>query len=323
MTKLKNIAEKCGVSISTVSTAINHPHKISPQVREKILDEIKRTGYKIKKDKIKKIGLICNHFENYYFGDFYNEVIFGIMQEAMNQQIDIRILESPITDHSLIHEVNGVIFIGRSYKEDIEKIRKFNIPLVLAGHPNSETPNLPTIYFNRVQNTELLTTFLQNCGHSNIGVIYGETDPNDVIGNEFLDTIKKNLPDIKEDNIFKVNIHEIQTVEITWNKILSKIPKITALMCFSDLIAYYIYKCAQKYNVSIPEDISITGYDGLNIPRYLCTPNPSLTTVYCEKKELGIRSVNYLCKLIMNETKEKTIQLHGNLVIGDSICRIK
>ena len=82
MTKitLKDIAKACKCGLSTVSTALHHPAKLSPNIVEHIVDKATELGYfKNKKLEIKKLLLVCNNLHNHFFGEYYSEVLYGVL----------------------------------------------------------------------------------------------------------------------------------------------------------------------------------------------------------------------------------------------------
>ncbi|MFC1517934.1 LacI family DNA-binding transcriptional regulator, partial [Candidatus Margulisiibacteriota bacterium] len=105
MANLKDIAKKCGVAISTVSTALNHPHKISIEVREKIMAVANEIGYFRKKGELalKKVLIIADNYQNYFYGEYYQDVIFGVQQKLSEQKVAMLILSGFEIDYSEIY----------------------------------------------------------------------------------------------------------------------------------------------------------------------------------------------------------------------------
>lgn len=324
MTTLKQIANQCNVSPSTVSLVLNKPHKISKDIRDKVYDVVIKMGYlKEHHHDLKQIGLVFNNFHKEFFGDFYSEVIYGILQKTAKLNANIRLFTDFDVDYYDIHDLQGLIFVGKTPDIYYEKAVKFKIPFVNCGHPNYRYPEVPTVYLSRTMNTINLVRFILNCGHKNIAYILGERDSKDIIRREFIDAIKENNPYFSPNQVFEANYDDIQTVEIVWNSIISSQPKITAVMCANDLLAYYLYTCARKYNYVIPEDISITGFDGIHFPRHIQEPSPSLTTVIGNRIDLGEKGLELLAGILQGTLpSEKLISLDGSLAIKNSVKRI-
>jgi DNA-binding LacI/PurR family transcriptional regulator len=120
--------------------------------------------------------------------------------------------------------------------------------------------------------------------------------------------------------VFVADYEHLQTVDIVWSKILSSKPKYTAIMCVNDLIAYYVYELAERDHINIPEDISVTGFDGITFPRFVLPPQPSLTTAKGDRVYLGRKSVELLLDLKPSELEH--ILLPSEIIVGKSVKRI-
>ncbi|MFC1478655.1 LacI family DNA-binding transcriptional regulator [Candidatus Margulisiibacteriota bacterium] len=320
MSTLKDIAKKCGVSTAAVSLALNHPQKISREVREKIYAAIKETGYYKPKDSINRIGVVFNGFRNFYSVEFYNEVIYGVLQKCADLKIDVRIMDHFDVEYSDIHDRQGFVFVGRVPDSFIANALKFKMPFVNAGHPSRSFPDIPCVYYERAEYTKVLVEFLLNCGHKNIALL---TSGNEIIDEEVLTTFAKVNPYFKEEFVFEADVYQIDTAEVILNKLLSFAPKITAVMCTTDLVAYLLYMLADKYKIKIPEDISVTGYDGITLPRFLPNPQPRLATVCTDPAEVGRQSVELLYSMALNlPVESEIIKLSGVFRPGNSVSRI-
>lgn len=323
MNTLKEIADKLNISVSTVSLAINKPHKISTEVRQKIYDVINEHGYK-KTDKVnvENIGIVMSSISKYFGNEYYNEVLEGAFSAISQHKLNLKVFQDLKVDYSNIYGLQGMILLGKTDNDTYSKIQHYKLPAVSCGHPHPDYTNVTSIYHERTASTKLILDFLLSCGHENIAVIIGD-DPKDSIQKEFLDTIEQNNPHFKPELVFQADYENIQTVEILFNRITTLTPKITAIMCVNDLIAYYIYNYAEKYRIKIPDQISVTGFDGITIPRYLKKPEPALTTIISDRRQLGSQAVELLIQRVKNTGSTGTkVLIPGYLSIGSSVGRI-
>jgi len=328
MVKLSDIAEKCGVSISAVSLAINKPHKISREQKEKILRVAHELGYLNKKNrKISKILLVFDNFHDCYFGEYYNKVIFGILDSLYTENIAVQILSDFNVEYSDIYDNSGIVFVGKTPTAFLEKANDFKIPYVLCGHPIAD-PDTYSIRFDIERGVDELIDYVISCGHSKIGLILGETEENDIIHQAIISSCSKAL----ERNKLKLNkelieyagFNDLQTIETAVNKLLKNKVKPTVIFCSNDHFAYITYRILKKWKIKIPTDISIVGFDGIKTPFHLEPPTPTLTTVMTDHVDLGRKSIALLKDLINNPTLEqKQHLLPVQLSVGDSVKRIK
>jgi len=321
MATLKDIARDCGVSVSAVCTAINHPHKISKELREKILNRARELNYFVNKSlKIQKILLVFENYKNHFYGEYYSDVIFGITQRLSELGLEFRILSDFEIDYSEIYDYAGIIFVGKTPDTFLLRAKQYRMSCVQAGHPNP-LATAPVVYQNSVNGLTQLVEYIKNCGHQDIAVLSGETRPEDVIWSEFFGYIQKEFA-AKNITVYQADYSLIQSIEIAFTKILRR-KKTTLILCSSDLIAYYVYKAAKKYSINIPKDISVTGFDGVFIPRFVDEPWPKLTTVFSDKVEIGRQSVNLLLDILKNPKKVKLLNpLPMQISIGDSVRRL-
>ncbi len=320
---LKNIASSCNVSESTVSLAINKPYKISKQVREQIYYQIKTQGYNKILNKFQHLGLLIPNYPTMYQNEFYNDVIYGAIRKAAKHNLQLRILDNFDMDYSEIYDIQGILTIGKTPDKYYDRALKYSIPILNCGHPSATQTEIPSIYIERIAATKMMAEFVLNCGHRRIAVLLGDT-PNEVIQQEFLQAIAQTIPTFDPQLVFQADYDNLQTIEIAWNKIISQNPKVTAIMCVNDLTAYYLYMMARKYNKRIPDDISITGFDGIHLPRFFEPPMPTLTTAYVDRIALGEQSVEFMKNnfLELLSKTHLTIKISANLLIGNSVARI-
>ncbi|MDR1997132.1 MAG: LacI family transcriptional regulator [Candidatus Margulisbacteria bacterium] len=321
MATLKDIAQACNVSVSAVCTAINHPQKISKEVREKIINKARELHYFVDKTiKAQKVLLVFDNYKNYFYGEYYADVIFGITQRLSEQGIDFRILSDFRVDYAEIYDYSGLIFVGRAPDAFLERARKYKMPHVLAVNPNANYPT-PAVYQDSAHGLAQLIEYVKSCGHKNIAVLTGETDHHDIVWNEFYSVLsgafsKKNLM------LYQADYGLVQSIEIAFSKFLRDRKK-TLLFCSNDLLAYYVYKAARKYGVNIPKDISVTGFDGISFPRFMAAPQPALTTVQADRTVIGSQVVDLLIQLLNDPRKVKLLnRLPMQICIGDSVRRL-
>jgi len=226
--------------------------------------------------------------------------------------------------YSEIYENDGIVFVGKVPDSFIEKAKTFRMPYVLCGHP-SKNPEDYFLRFNIEQGINELMDYVISCGHKKIGVIIGDQGKDDPIYTAKMGAFKKFLhrENIVWDNEMLATCRHdnLQTVEIALNKLWKIKPSV--IFCGDDHIAYMAYQILKKWQVKIPEDISIVGFDGVNIPVHLEKPTPTLTTIMSNQVALGRESISSLKEVIKNPgIKDKKKILPITLFIGDSVKRI-
>jgi len=324
MIKMEDIARVCGVSKSTVSLALNMPHKISKAKRELIVQTAKEMGYFDKKAMAcTQALLVIPDFAHTYFDTYYNEVLFGIINTLQTDRVIFQLLSSFNVIYSDIYKNQGIIFLGDTPKSDIARAKTFRLPFVLCGHMVDD-PEVHSVRFDFEDGFADLLKYAQSCGHKNIALIRGTFEQEHyyekLVDKVYLKSMKS------KDNtlICPVKYSDLQTIEIAVNTILKAKPKITAILCSDDFLAYATMKVLKKLKVAVPGEMSIMGFDGINLPIYLEAPVPALTTVSVDRRRLGEESVLMLKRMINKFTiKNKQELLPVTLQVRDSVKTLR
>lgn len=321
---LKKIAQECHVAISTVSTAFNHPEKISKTTRDRIFTAAHELGYFTRKHKISTIGICTYGLEYVMWSEFYIHILEGLFQEAETQGISLKFFSpNSMLTYESIHNISGMIFIGKVAKETIQAAIKLKVPYLLCADPNIEF-SAPAIYFDNQKGAFLATEYLLSKGHINIAIILSDPSNQDFSCRERLTgyqlAFKKYGLKCSETNIFYGDYENFDLLETVLGQILRKSPQITAIFCESDIFAYKILAIAQKLGLQIPKDISLIGFDGISFPKLYFKSNQVLTTIETDMINLGKQALNFMIEIIQkNEYKNKSIILPVKLLTGNTV----
>jgi LacI family transcriptional regulator len=259
-------------------------------------------------------------------GDYYNRVIYGILDVLYKENIVLQILENFDVPYENVYENNGIIFVGKVPPEYIDKALEYKLPFVLCGHPDN-TYQYPSLHFDIKKGISDLLDYLISSGHKKIGLIIGYNHNEDFFYKTTTETFHEVLQHHQlsstEKMIANCDYENLQTVEIALNKLLKQNP--TAIYCADDHIAYVAQQILKRWDIKVPEDISIVGFDGIVLPPFLEQPNVTLTTVYTDPTALGRAAVAQLKKIILHPQSagSKHTILPVNLRIGDSVKRKK
>ncbi len=121
---------------------------------------------------------------------------------------------------------------------------------------------------------------------------------------------------MKEDRILEGNF-ECDTAVIAANRIAAMEERPTAVFCFNDTMAFGLMSRLQQLGVRVPEDISVIGYDNIELAEYF---SPPLTTVHQPKRRVGKNAFEILLERIKDKGHEKRIfEMHPEIVERDSV----
>jgi LacI family transcriptional regulator len=307
-----DVAKKAGVGIGTVSRVINNSPQISPSTREKVLKVIKELKYQpsaMAQGLARKRTNIIACVVPFFTGYFYFELLNGVQQSLSNYGYDLilynvdklekkeEILKRTIRER----KVDGVLLISMPIPDKlVSKFRESKLPIVLV---DSYHDALNSIIIENKEGAFIATEYLINLGHRRIGMINGclssvpainrlegfkaALDKYKIVYNDAL-VINVSLngdPEILHNDGF--NKKAGYTAMIDLLKLKENRP--TAVFVSSDIQATGAIKAIQEHRLKIPTDITIVGFDDIELSEYL-----GLTTVHQPMYEMGTLAVNRL-----------------------------
>ncbi|MDF1613065.1 LacI family DNA-binding transcriptional regulator [Stygiobacter electus] len=332
---LQYIAEKAKVSRMTVSRVFSGEKNVSKKTSEKIKKIAKRVGYhpnliarSLSKRKSNTIGIFVPKTRHLFLDVYITQLLSGISD--VTQEHDFRLMLFPIdykkSESDLYlsiarsHLVDGIILIKTKIKDDgLEELKSIKFPFVLVNHRNNKYNFIDS---NNIKGTKLAIEHLYNLGHRKIAFVSGSLDETNAIDrlNSYKRTMKKlNLP-IKKEWIINGEFSKEKAYEES-KKLFNQKDLPTAIFCSDDYMAIGVIERIKESGLSVPRDISVVGFDNIEISSYV---NPPLTTVHQPISMIGEKAANLLIDLI-NEKKSPPIHelLDTQLVIRKSTSRMK
>lgn len=335
----KEIAKLSGVSRSTVSRVINNYDNVPKATKEKVDKIIKKYGYTPnisaktlaghKSDIIELVisDINVNKIDNTWSGinsPYNSQIIFSVIKECKrkNQLVLINIIEneSELSTLEINHTNNfirGGIYIGFDNKDpNIINLHKKNYNIVaidIFDNQIQDKLKIKTVNCLNEEASSKATEYLIDLGHKNIGFIEGDTRLSSIERkNGFLKTMNKNklsiLPNAVQNGKFIENNGYLATKKILENK------DITAIICSNDIMAIGAMKAIYEKNLTIPEDISLIGFDN-NKLKY--ENNIELTCFYFDSFEIAQKSVNAIF-----ETDPIHLTCNCKILFGNSVKKI-
>ena len=330
---IKDIAEMAGVSIATVSRVLNNSKPVSEEVRKKVEKVLEETKFRpnalargLVKNKTNLIGVIIPQINI-----FSAKLIDGIEEIAKQNGYNIILSNSRLDreqelkalDILVEKQVDGLIISSVEINgQHAEKILKANIPAVIAGQKVSEY-NLPWVDVDNYNSIVEMVQYLLRCGHRKLAMIHGplyDQSAGFTRYKAFLDEIARQKIPRKDIRLAESNF-SIKDGYHAMEKLLRGRNLPTAVVCASDEIALGAKKCLEDRGFRIPDDISIVGFDDMDLVEII---RPKLTTVRVDFVEMGTVAMQTLLELL-NEEKEVQLEhyLDYRLMIRDSVKVIR
>lgn len=329
MVTLKDIAKRCDVSVSTVSNILNGIPKVSEETRKKVLQAIKETGYQpnyiargLRKKKTKLIGIIVEDI-SLFSAPIIIESIMSYCEEKNYRTIMVNLrlyarwkeqwyhdekeyysVLNPAIQELLSIKVDGIIYVPGHARNMSCFAEDLKIPAVMT-YGYTHTLRFPSVVIDDEKGGYDMTEYLLNMGHKRIGVIGGRKD------NIHMD---KRLLGYQRALFDGQIFYDPDLVCYgSWDRVCgyegaeTLIKKnVTAIFCFSDILAGGVYDYLEENGLEAPEDISVVGFDDQIIAEYF---RPALTTAALPLKEIGKKAAELLIQILDGETEEKTNQI--------------
>ncbi|QKS70659.1 LacI family DNA-binding transcriptional regulator [Paenalkalicoccus suaedae] len=337
MATIKDIAKIAGVSVTTVSRALNGYSDVSEKTRSRVEQVAKELKYSpnavartLVMNKSKTIGLLVSDLNRAGAKDMFTyEVMCGINDSVSDEDYDL-ILFSTNHDKQQVktytqlcqeRQVEGVIMQGvRMNDTYLTEIMDSQIPCVLID-VELEGDSVGYVSTDNVFGAQMAVKHLVNLGHKKIGFINGHDQA--LVSKKRREGYEKELTSagitIDESLIANGEFNELQA-EIVARDILTKHQDITAFFCASDLMALGAMRAIQQKGLRIPEDISIVGFDDITLAQYT---SPPLTTVSQDKYQMGYVAAKLLIGMLTNSDQARKTILDNQLIKRGSTAPVK
>jgi LacI family transcriptional regulator len=325
---LSDVARYANVSTATVSRVLNNPEKVSEVRRIQIQAAIFELGYipdgaarALASRRTKIIGVVVPTLDNAIFATCIQalqsrlkELGYTLIVASHEYDLDEELHEVKTL---LQHGIEGVMLVGATHAPKLhELLAEQQLPFVhcWAYDPNSSKPY---IGFDNKKAAYKIAQYLLDLGHREFALIVGHTDNNDRSSDRLqgsIDAIESRGLILPVKNIFKRS-YSVKQGREAMGILLKKPLRPTAVICGNDVLALGAVAQCQAAGVRVPEDVSITGFDDLDISSQLI---PALTTVHIPSAEMGKLAAEHLVAQINNETTLLHTEVGIQLMIRDT-----
>ncbi|MDF2645448.1 MAG: LacI family transcriptional regulator [Paenibacillus sp.] len=318
MVSIKDIAKKAGVSISTVSYALNGNPKVTKETSRRILAVAKELNYmpnaaarSLKKQETKIIGAFLTDFN----GAFYGELLQGI-KEVLNKKDYDLIVCSGAQSHRLLPErnIDGAIVLDSSFSSDelLQYAERGHKLVVLDRELNH--PNVNQVLLDNKAGAALAMEYLIEKGHRKIYVITGPAASFDSM--QRLQAVRQAVERHQPLAYTQIQGDFNKTAgEEAAERIIREYTEPVAVFCLNDEMAIGLYNAVKESEYRIGTHIHIIGFDNIELTQYT---EPRLATIDYSKQKWGALASEQLLKLIANEEIDHE-RIYVTLVKGDSV----
>jgi DNA-binding LacI/PurR family transcriptional regulator len=297
------VAHRAGVSTATVSRTINGSNKVAPKTAERVRRAIAALNYypntnarALGSGRSRLLGLIISDITN----PFFPELVKSFEDVAVKNGLDVIVSNTSYSkertelcvQRMLERKVDGVAVMTSEMDEHlIERLHSRQIPMVFldTGEPERGISNIVIDYGAGIDDA---VEHLVSLGHSIIGFISGPIDLSSARTRReaFLKSLKREKLSTSR-RLIEIGNHRIDGGRIAMERLLQVDPRPTAVLASNDLTAIGAIGAIHQHGLRVPEDISIVGFDDIEISAFIYPP---LTTVRLSRTEIADRAFHAL-----------------------------
>ena len=336
MISIKDVSARCGVSVATVSKALNDHSDIAEATKENVRRIAKEMGYfpnssarALKTNRTYNIGvLFVDEAQSGLTHEYFANVLDSFKVEADRNGYDITFISKhtgqknmSYYEHSKYRGVDGVVIacIDFSDPQVVELIRG-ELPVVTIDHVFD---NRSAIISDNAKGMRDLITYIYEMGHRKIAYIHGADSSvtQNRVGS-FYKTLGELGIDVSDDYVRSGIYHDPATTAKITKELLELKDRPTCIIFPDDFSTIGGMNAIKEMGLRIPEDISIAGYDGILLSQVL---EPKLTTLQQDTKALGSSAAEKLIALIENPKAYviERVVVEGNVIHGKSVRNLK
>ena len=328
---IKDIARESGYAVGTVSRVLNNHPDVSDTARAKIMEVVERHHFKLnsnakhlKQQASNGIGIIVKGSQNMLFASIVEQMQGMLIEKGLACLIYyINEMENEVETAVRIcteRRPVGIMFLGYHLPYFRERFQAINVPCVLVTNSahTMDFENLSSVSIDDTLAAKAAVEHLLANGHREIGILGGHIDKSHMAYSRYLGCKEAfeeyNVPFDSEKQYIE-SLFGMADGYSAMKQLMEKMPQLTAVFAMSDVMAVGAMRAISDSGRRIPEDVSIVGFDGLELGEYL---SPKLTTVRQNRDMIAQRSVEILLNSIDNNNGAVYETVPFSIIVGES-----
>lgn len=324
---LEDVAAVCGVSTATVSRCLSAPQRVAPATRERILAAIDSLGYSpnfgaraLASRRTGIVGAVVPTMSNAIFARGLQA-----FEEALAERGETLLMASSgydaVTEERQIRSLvargaDGLLLIGRQRRPEVYRfLQQHGIPLVIAWSYSARSRHA-CVGFDNAAAMHALTDHALRLGHTRIAYLAGERRGNDRARDRVRGAARALTAAGLDAAAMPIveTAYDMDAAADAFEILMQARPRPTLVLCGNDVQAVAAIGRARALGLAVPGDVSITGFDDLEIATVV---TPSLTTVRVPHRAMGEQAARVL--LEGRDNGVQRIDLPAEPVLRDSL----
>jgi LacI family transcriptional regulator len=306
---IKDVARESGVNTSTVSRALNNVYGVNAETRKHVMDVATRLKYRTNQmarglvtGRLHTIGLVVSDIRN----PFFAEVARGAEDAAHRAGHDLVLCNSDLKadkqmgyiDSLLAKRVDGIVMNSVAVLNDAQQdqLCASGLPIVLLNR-TADCRRFSAVLGDNLQGGEIAGNYLIDLGHTRVAHITGPRAHGNLAGR-----VKGFLKAFRDRGLPEPEVlfgeHTFAGGYESANRLLGPDRRATAIFAGNDVLAFGCIRAAIEKGIRIPDDLSIIGFDNVEISQIT---SPPLTTIDQPKYEIGKAAIEMLLGMIAKD----------------------
>ncbi len=324
---IKEISEALNVSISTVSKALNDATDIAEDTKAKIQEYAQSVGYKLKarRQPLRRICAMYERVDSDTRNNILNHVISSFTDIAIANNYEVMIdyvvskpVDFDLNDYLILNNFCAAFIVGMNFKSRIYKqIKHTTVPLVLLDNRVSDMPLISSVSSENTSAIVSAIKYLSKKGHSKIGFLMGEKDSQ--VSAErlagYISGLARRGIEFNHEYIYYGDFTKSAGEEAA---AYFTETDVTAVICSSDIMAMGLIDGIKACGKSVPEDISVIGFDDLNLLKFT---SYNLTTMKQDFNRLGEEAFRQITDMLEGRASQQ-VMLDCKLIERGSVKQL-
>ena len=324
---IKDVAREAGVSIATVSNALNNSDVVLPKTREHVLAVAEKLHYipnlngkRLRCAQTRTIGLFVTSMTGDYYGNMADNIHYICQKSGYELHVFIVDSAESIIQKLMNHIVDGaIVFFGKLTSAEIRFMKNCGVPIVFMDQEESGETVSSVLYESYLAG-RMAAEYLLGLGHTDLLHVFGLDNNYDSRRRYagFCDALKEAGLPLRSENCLDGRLERAAAYR-EMRRYLSEghaLPH--AIFAANDISAMGCMDALRQYNVRVPEDVSVIGCDDILLCGFV---SPNLTTIRTHMRKLGTEAANEVLRLI-SQGGGRIIRIPGTIIVRQS-CAIR
>ena len=331
---IRDVARKAGVAVSTVSRVLTGRPAVSEETRKKVLDVVEQFGFvqnrnarNLKNTKPTFAAIIVRGRQNAFLNDVATQMIE--CAQGLKTPFLVKYIDEEDDEFDALRQLyaekraGSFILLGSRLDERSEAVRAMGVPVVFAtvDAANAELDNASSVCIDDRAATRAMMDRILAQGHTRVAVFGGNREGNDIFARRYqgaMDSLKAHGIDYDPDE-YVVSRFSLEGGYESAMRFFEKHRDATAVLTMSAMMAMGVTRALHEMGLRVPQDVSVSGFDGTVMARYYV---PSIASVRQPTTEIAKRSVELLCDMLEG-SQVQHVKVEYSLVEGESIGLVR